>query len=180
MTIRSLLDDAEQPTGRVASLVDAVRSSARQERAETADIDVPEQIERPLAAESSENIRVTQQFSTEGWKVRGYPSELAQVWVNSTMRSMRSVVVISIRSHRDEDNQTVVEIVDNGPGVARENISRIFEPFFTTKGVGSGRARPDDQPGNVGDRHGGEIEVESKPGDTLHRAIAGSSNRAKR
>ena len=30
--------------GRIASLVDAVHSSARQERAETADIDVPEQI----------------------------------------------------------------------------------------------------------------------------------------
>ena len=47
LTIRSLLDDAEQSTGRIASLVDAVRSSARQERAETADIDVPEQIGAP-------------------------------------------------------------------------------------------------------------------------------------
>jgi CRP-like cAMP-binding protein len=33
MTIQTLLDDAEQCTGRIAGLVDAVRSSARQERA---------------------------------------------------------------------------------------------------------------------------------------------------
>ena len=171
LTIRSLLDDAEQSTGRVASLVDAVRSSARQERAETADIDVPEQIRSALSLLESKlkNIRVTQQFSTEGWKVRGYPSELAQVWVNlldNAIDAIGSSGEISIRSHR-EDNQTVVEIVDNGPGVARENISRIFEPFFTTKGVGSGKGLGlTISQGIVGDRHGGEIEVESKPGET--------------
>ena len=36
VTIQTLLDDAEQCTRRIASLVDAVRSSAKQERAETA------------------------------------------------------------------------------------------------------------------------------------------------
>ena len=36
---QTLLDDAEQSTGRIASLVEAVRSIARQERAEAADID---------------------------------------------------------------------------------------------------------------------------------------------
>ena len=46
LTIRTLLDDAEQSTGRIAGLVDAVRSSARQERAEAADIDVHEQIKK--------------------------------------------------------------------------------------------------------------------------------------
>jgi signal transduction histidine kinase len=171
LTIRSLLDDAEQSTGRIASLVDAVRSSARQERAETADIDVPEQIRSALSLLESKlkNIRVTQHFSTEGWKVRGYPSELAQVWVNlldNAIDAIGSSGEISIRSHR-EDNQTVVEIVDNGPGVAPENISQIFEPFFTTKGVGSGKGLGlTISQGIVGDRHGGEIEVESKPGET--------------
>jgi signal transduction histidine kinase len=171
LTIRSLLDDAEQSTGRIASLVDAVRSSARQERAETADIDVHEQIRSALSVLDSKlkNVRVTQHFSTEGWKVRGYPSELAQVWVNlldNAVDAIGSSGEISIRTRR-EDNQTVVEIVDNGPGIAPENISRIFEPFFTTKGVGSGKGLGlTISQGIVGDRHGGEIEVESKPGET--------------
>ena len=168
---RSLLDDAEQCTGRIASLVDAVRSSARQERAETADIDVHEQIRSALAVlePKLKNVRVTQHFSTEGWKVRGYPSELAQVWVNlldNAVDAIGSSGEISIRTRR-EDNQTVVEIIDNGPGIAPENISRIFEPFFTTKGVGSGKGLGlTISQGIVGDRHGGEIEVESKPGET--------------
>ncbi len=171
MTIRSLLDDAEQCTERIASLVDAVRSSARQERAETADIDVHEQIRSALAVlePKLKNVRVTQHFSTEGWKVRGYPSELAQVWINlldNAVDAIGSSGEISIRTRR-EDEQTVVEIVDNGPGIAPENISRIFEPFFTTKGVGSGKGLGlTISQGIVGDRHGGEIEVESKPGET--------------
>ena len=171
VTIRSLLDDAEQCTERIASLVDAVRSSARQERAETADIDVHEQIRSALAVlePKLKNVRLTQHFSTEGWKVRGYPSELAQVWVNlldNAVDAVGSSGEISIRTRR-EDNQTVVEIIDNGPGIAPENISRIFEPFFTTKGVGSGKGLGlTISQGIVGDRHGGEIEVESKPGET--------------
>ena len=40
LKIQTLLDDAEQSTGRIASLVEAVRSIARQERAAAADIDV--------------------------------------------------------------------------------------------------------------------------------------------
>ncbi len=171
LTIRSLLDDAEQSTGRIASLVDAVRSSARQERAETADIDVHEQIRSALSVlePKLKNVRFTQDFSTEGWKVRGYPSELAQVWINlldNAVDAIGSNGEISIRTRR-EDNQTVVEIVDNGPGIAPENISRIFEPFFTTKGVGSGKGLGlTISQGIVGERHGGEIEVESKPGET--------------
>ena len=37
-----------------------------------------------------------------------------------------------------EDDQLVVEIVDDGPGIPPEVQSRMFEPFFTTKSVGTG------------------------------------------
>ena len=101
--------------------------------------------------------------------MRGYPSELAQVWVNLLDNAADAVNgggELSIRTRRD-DNQTVVEITDNGPGIPRENLSHIFEPFFTTKGVGSGKGLGlTISQGIVGDRHGGEIEVESKAGET--------------
>ena len=171
MTIQTLLDDAEQCTGRIASLVDAVRSSAKQERAEAADIDVHEQIRSALGVldHKLKSLHVTQNFSSECGQVRGYPSELAQVWVNLLDNAADAVNgggEISIRTRRD-DNQTVVEIIDNGPGIPPENLSHIFEPFFTTKGVGSGKGLGlTISQGIVGDRHGGEIEVESKAGET--------------
>ncbi|HEY5706059.1 MAG TPA: ATP-binding protein [Terrimicrobiaceae bacterium] len=171
LTIRTLLDDAEQCTGRISGLVDAVRSSARQEHAEAADIDVHEQIRSALAVldHKLKNVRVTQNFSNDCGQVRGYPSELAQVWVNlldNAADAVNGSGEISIRSRRD-DNQTVVEITDNGPSISGENLSHIFEPFFTTKGVGSGKGLGlTISQGIVGDRHGGEIEVESKAGET--------------
>ena len=171
MKLKTLLDDAEQSTGRIASLVGAVRSIARQERAEAADIDVHEQLRNALGVLDHKltNVRVAQNFSSESGHVRGYPSELAQVWVNLLDNAADAVNGdgdLSIRTRRD-DNQTVVEITDNGPGIPPENLSHIFEPFFTTKGVGSGKGLGlTISQGIVGDRHGGEIEVESKAGET--------------
>src|SRR4029077_6519643 len=171
LKIQTLLDDAEQCTGRIASLVEAVRSIARQERAEAADIDVQEQLRSALGVLDRKltNVRVAQNFSSECGHVRGYPSELAQVWVNLLDNAADAVNgggEIAIQTRRD-DNQTVVEIVDNGPGIPPENRSHIFEPFFTTKGVGSGKGLGlTISQGIVGDRHGGEIEVESKAGET--------------
>ena len=171
MKLKTLLDDAEQSTGRIASLVEAVRSIARQERAEAADIDVHEQLRSALGVldHKLKNVRVAQNFSSECGHVRGYPSELAQVWVNLLDNAADAVNgggEIAIQTRRD-DNQTVVEIIDNGPGISSENLSHIFEPFFTTKGVGSGKGLGlTISQGIVGDRHGGEIEVESKAGET--------------
>ena len=171
MKLKTLLDDAEQSTGRIASLVEAVRSIARQERAEAADIDVHEQLRSALGVldHKLKNVRVAQNFSSESGHVRGYPSELAQVWVNLLDNAADAVNgggEIAIQTRRD-DNQTVVEIIDNGPGIPPQNLTHIFEPFFTTKGVGSGKGLGlTISQGIVGDRHGGEIEVESKAGET--------------
>lgn len=171
LKIQTLLDDGEQCTGRIASLVEAVRSSARQENAETADIDVHEQIRSALGVldHKLKKIRIRESFSGDCGSVRGYPSELAQVWVNlldNAADAVNGSGEISIRTQRD-DNQTVVEITDNGPGIPPENFSHIFEPFFTTKSVGSGKGLGlTISQGIVGDRHGGEIEFESKAGAT--------------
>ena len=39
---------------------------------------------------------------------------------------------------RNEHDQAIIEVVDNGPGVSVDDIQQIFVPFFTTKADGSG------------------------------------------
>ncbi|SDU37295.1 ATP-binding protein [Stappia sp. ES.058] len=41
-------------------------------------------------------------------------------------------------STRAQDGCAVIEVEDNGPGVAPELLSRVFDPFFTTKDIGKG------------------------------------------
>ena len=125
--LKTLLDDAEQCTGRIASPVEAARSIARQERAEAADIDVHEQLRSALGVldHKLKNVRVARNFSRECGHVRGYPSKLAQVWVNLVDNAADAVDgggEISIQTRRD-DNQMVVEyLLINGPGISSENL----------------------------------------------------------
>ena len=61
----------------------------------------------------------------------------------------------------------LVEVADNGPGVPEELQARVFEPYFTTKGVGAGSGLGLDVSYRiVVGRHGGDIRVVSRPGDT--------------
>jgi PAS domain S-box-containing protein len=59
----------------------------------------------------------------------------------------------------------VVEVVDNGPGIAATDLSHVFEPFFTRKsargGTGLGLAICQ----RIVEEHDGTIEVASRPGN---------------
>jgi signal transduction histidine kinase len=136
MTMQTLLDDAEQCTGRIASLVEAVRSIARQERAEAVDIDVHEQLKSALGVldHKLKNVRVAQNFSSECGHVRGYPSELAQVWVNLLDNAADAVNgggKITIQTASAARRLTAVP-------VSYDELLALLCVVRTTKGVGSG------------------------------------------
>jgi signal transduction histidine kinase len=57
----------------------------------------------------------------------------------------------------------VVEISDNGIGMAPEHRDKIFLPFFTTKPTGTGLGMAIVK--KIMDLHGGEIELDSVPGE---------------
>ncbi len=66
-------------------------------------------------------------------------------------------------SLRRGETSLTVEIADNGCGISEENLSRIFNPFFTTKERGTGLGLANAY--KIVEAHGGELTVESRPGE---------------
>jgi CheY-like chemotaxis protein len=71
-----------------------------------------------------------------------------------------------IRRHPGASGDFVaVTVRDTGRGIAPEHLQSIFEPFFTTKQVGKGTGLGLSQVYGFAKQSGGEIQVESHPGD---------------
>jgi two-component system NtrC family sensor kinase len=110
------------------------------------------------------NVSVTTDFEEGIPPIRVSQSELQQVFLNLINNSLDAMEkrggVISIRTRRHED-EIIVEVTDNGPGIPKANLSRIFDPFFTTKPVGKGTGLGLSICYGIINKMGGEIEVQS-------------------
>ena len=99
-----------------------------------------------------------------------YPGDLNQVWTNiidNAIQAMGGSGTLTIRTSRENEEMIRVEICDDGPGIAEDVIDRIFTPFFTTKPFGEGTGLGLDLAWRiVVEKHGGNISVQSAPGDT--------------
>ncbi|HVS51156.1 MAG TPA: ATP-binding protein [Opitutaceae bacterium] len=100
--------------------------------------------------------------------VRGDPGQLKQVAINLVLNALQAMeqtpgaaLTVGLRT---AGNRALLEVVDNGCGIPRENLERIFDPFFTTKGPERGTGLGLSICFSLVRQHGGEIAVESEPG----------------
>ncbi len=64
-----------------------------------------------------------------------------------------------------KDTTVCISIIDNGKGIESHHRDKIFDPFFTTKSAVKGTGLGLSVSYGIVSRHGGEIQVKSKPGE---------------
>jgi two-component system sensor histidine kinase PilS (NtrC family) len=69
---------------------------------------------------------------------------------------------VRVRCAPDPGGGARLEVEDDGPGIAAEDLPQIFTPFFTTKARGSGLGLATVQ--RIVDAHGGSVVAASTPG----------------
>jgi signal transduction histidine kinase len=173
LTTRGLAAQLCESTERMSTLVGAVKSYAYMDRGELVEVDIHEGLKTTLTVLGYKlkhaAITVVPDFDKTLPRLTVHGSELNQVWTNLLDNAIDAVGergTITVSTRRDGDC-ALVDITDDGPGIAPEIRDRIFDSFFTTKEVGAGTglglatARR-----IVVDRHNGSLTVDSQPGRT--------------
>lgn len=174
VSARKLTKEIESSTGRISELVKAIKEYTFMDQAPMQEIDIHQGIESTLVMlkyKLKYGINVEKDFDKNLPRVCAYGSELNQVWTNlidNAADAMKKGGKLSIRTVLDQDS-VLVEISDTGTGIAPEIQGKIFEPFFTTKKMGEGTGLGLDTVYRIIHRHRGNIQVDSKPGNTCFK-----------
>ncbi len=166
--MRELFDLAEGGIKRIAGTVDLMSSYSkagysRQVRPYDVFAAIREVVSMVLPA-TGRPVQVDLDLPGEG-VAECVPEEFNQVLSNLVQNAIEACPetggMVRIRG-RQEGEELMLSVKDNGPGVRTEDVQRIFTPFFTTKGPGRGMGMGLTITWRVIQSLGGTVEV--KPG----------------
>ncbi|HXY31147.1 MAG TPA: ATP-binding protein [Gemmatimonadaceae bacterium] len=170
---QGLAREVGESTGRVSEIVGALKGYSHLGEAAVEPVDLREGIDNTLVIlrQSLNGIAVRREYADDLPKVQVYGGEVNQIWTNLLSNAIdaldgRGDGEITLRTRRDGE-WAVVEVEDNGAGIPEEIGMRVFDPFFTTKPPGKGTGLGlSISHSIVTRRHGGELRMESRPGQT--------------
>ncbi len=172
LSVSRLVEQIERGTTRISDLVRAIKQYSYMDQIPQQEIDVHDGIENTLIMlhyRLKHGVTVVREYDRSIPRICGHGSELNQVWTNlidNAIDAMNGSGELGVRTAA-EFGRVLVEIRDNGSGIAPEIRDHIFEPFFTTKPVGEGTGLGLDTVYRIVQQHHGEVQVESEPGRTL-------------
>jgi len=114
-------------------------------------------------------INFSREVEPETLEVTADSEQIEQVIINLMINSIYALdgkenPAIDLIANLDEKGKVLIKVIDNGPGIPEEAIEKIFIPFFSTKKNGSGVGLSLSR--QIMRAHGGNIRVNSKPGET--------------
>lgn len=164
---RDLLIDLEAEVDRLNRVVNDLLTYGRPHPAARGHVAVREILRRttallrPLAAERGVHLASTGDSSAA---LLADEDHVQQILVNLGLNAVQACNrngTVTLRSRR-QGTRTVIEITDDGCGIAAEDMARVAEPFFTTKPSGSGLGLTISR--QMVEANGGSMRIESTPG----------------
>jgi signal transduction histidine kinase/HAMP domain-containing protein len=158
---------------RITRIVGALKGYSHLDQAKVTPANIHEGIENTLVIlhhELKYGITIARKYA-ELPPIPVYVDELNQVWTNlihNAVQALGGRGDIAIETRLD-GNEVEVAVEDSGSGIPPDVLPRIFEPFFTTKAKGEGTGLGLGIVKQIVEKHGGRIEVASRPGCTRFR-----------
>lgn len=125
---------------RIEEITSALDTHARPaEEGDTASCDFREGLEATLKLirHRLEDVTIHRDFATD--RLAAAPAgPMNQVFLNLVDNALRMGARNLWLSIRVEENDIVVNVGDDGPGVAKKDVDRVFDPFFTNRSEGDG------------------------------------------
>ncbi len=160
---------------RAARIVRNLLTFARKRQTTRAMVDINQVVRETLALRAYEqrvtNIIVIDALAAGLPNVFADAHQVQQVLLNLVINAEQAMLsangrgVLVVRTWHDAERECVIlEINDDGPGIADDVQAKIFDPFFTTKEVGKGTGLGLTVAYAIVNEHGGRIRLESRPG----------------
>jgi signal transduction histidine kinase len=169
-TARQVGTEISIAAGRISELVRIVKEYSYLDQAPVQEIDVREGISDTLVLlkHKLRDVNVTTAFAEDLKKIEAPGRDLNQVWTNlidNAADAMEEGGDLRVTA-RNEGDEIVVDVSDNGTGMPAEVAERIFDPFYTTKEPGKGTGLGLHTVHTIVGRIGGDITVDSSSSGT--------------
>ena len=133
---------------RMNLVIENVLQLSRRRQAEPQRLDVRRWLEpfiRDVRSAATANQQLHVDIGIGTLTTRMDPEQLTQVLTNLLQNALRYSAKVNERAqvwlklcHDPISDLPILEVLDDGPGVASEHLTKIFEPFFTTENKGTG------------------------------------------
>ena len=175
LVTEKMVEDIQESSTRIANLVASVKTFTHMDRGTDKQYaDIHTGIGNTLTMLGYKlrhgNINLVEEFDDKLPPVKALIGELNQVWTNlidNALDAMEANNKGTLTLKTEKDREFVkVTIMDDGPGIPGDELTKIFDPFFTTKEIGKGTGLGLEVVQRIVRQHNGSIKVTSKPGQT--------------